>query len=139
MTPLRVDVCGQLFAQAVSAGGSAHALCVTCQVARPLRSKHCQVCDRCVMRFDHHCAWLGTCVGSHNLRAFFICVWSLLVMMTSYTVLGLMCVTTTTSPIPSHPLPPPHFPLKSTNSRCVAAPLLRHVPHSVWYDGTAGT
>ncbi|EKX40826.1 hypothetical protein GUITHDRAFT_75233, partial [Guillardia theta CCMP2712] len=38
--------------------------CSTCNVARPLRSKHCSnMCKRCVPRMDHHCPWLNQCVS----------------------------------------------------------------------------
>ncbi|PAA67739.1 hypothetical protein BOX15_Mlig022279g1, partial [Macrostomum lignano] len=49
-------------------------LCHTCRAVRPLRSKHCRVCDRCVRDMDHHCPYVRNCVGSGNRQYFAIMV-----------------------------------------------------------------
>ncbi|EXJ87015.1 hypothetical protein A1O3_03972 [Capronia epimyces CBS 606.96] len=51
--------------------------CVQCMVRRPLRSKHCRRCNRCVAKHDHHCPWIHNCVGNDNLRHFYIYILSL--------------------------------------------------------------
>ncbi|OJJ51231.1 hypothetical protein ASPZODRAFT_148552 [Penicilliopsis zonata CBS 506.65] len=53
-----------------SAGGSR--FCKKCQCPKPDRAHHCSTCKRCVLKMDHHCPWLATCVGLHNYKAFLL-------------------------------------------------------------------
>ncbi|PON82695.1 Zinc finger, DHHC-type, palmitoyltransferase [Trema orientale] len=58
--------------------------CSYCNVEQPPRAKHCQDCDKCVLQFDHHCVWLGTCIGQGNHCKFWwylleetaLCLWT---------------------------------------------------------------
>ena len=56
-------------------GQSAHAMpphyCKNSKMYLPRRAKYCNKCGYCVLTFDHHCFWIGGCVGEFNHRSFF--------------------------------------------------------------------
>jgi len=63
--------------------------CMTCNRNQPLRAKHCRKCEHCIATHDHHCPWLGNCVGERNKRFFFcylICQQILIGVLTALAV-----------------------------------------------------
>ncbi|QLL32000.1 hypothetical protein HG536_0C01680 [Torulaspora globosa] len=45
--------------------------CRTCHLRKPARSKHCNICQACVLVADHHCIWVNNCIGKGNYVYFF--------------------------------------------------------------------
>ena len=50
--------------------------CEECDIYRPPRTIHCGLCGCCIERLDHHCPWIGTCVGKRNYKYFLFFLWS---------------------------------------------------------------
>ncbi len=48
------------------AEGSKWAYCVLCKSHRPPNTAHCSACDACIDGQDHHCVWVGKCIGIRN-------------------------------------------------------------------------
>jgi palmitoyltransferase len=46
--------------------------CEICKASKPPRAHHCRRCARCVFRMDHHCVWIGNCVGYGNQKHFIL-------------------------------------------------------------------
>jgi len=53
--------------------------CAICDVHQPPTAAHCPDCQVCVDGYDHHCPWMGICIGKRNMKAFmtFNVVWLL--------------------------------------------------------------
>lgn len=49
--------------------------CVTCKIVRTPRVYHCSICDCCISVHDHHCPWVGNCIGQRNHKSFVIYNW----------------------------------------------------------------
>ncbi|PNT75178.1 hypothetical protein BRADI_1g28380v3 [Brachypodium distachyon] len=52
--------------------GNASRYCSRCQNGKPPRCHHCSICDRCVLKMDHHCVWVVNCVGARNYKYFLL-------------------------------------------------------------------
>lgn len=48
------------------------AVCQLCNSTRPLRSYHCSICGRCVIRHDHHSLTINQCIGYGNQIFYFL-------------------------------------------------------------------
>lgn len=36
---------------------NAVSICKKCLIPKPPRTHHCSICNKCVLKFDHHCPW----------------------------------------------------------------------------------
>jgi hypothetical protein len=44
--------------------------CDFCNGFQPPDGAHCPQCNICVAGYDHHCVWMGTCIGKKNYKNF---------------------------------------------------------------------
>ncbi|XP_062184125.1 protein S-acyltransferase 11 isoform X2 [Phragmites australis] len=59
-----------------------YTFCTYCSKPKPPRAHHCRSCKMCVVDMDHHCPFIGNCVGASNHRAFVIFLISVVISCT---------------------------------------------------------
>lgn len=47
-------------------------ICEKCNVPKPKGSVHCNICDSCHLRHDHHCGVVGQCIADKNTKSFIL-------------------------------------------------------------------
>ena len=66
--------------------GSYDYVCRKCQALKPLRAHHCKICQKCILKMDHHCPyvhqyfqslmygdrWVNNCIGARNQKYFLL-------------------------------------------------------------------
>ncbi|KAJ0181913.1 hypothetical protein K1T71_002635 [Dendrolimus kikuchii] len=56
-------------------------LCSVCECLRPPRAWHCNTCNICILKRDHHCTFFACCVGYFNHRYFILFTFYIFVSM----------------------------------------------------------
>uniref|UniRef100_A0A7N0UK03 S-acyltransferase n=1 Tax=Kalanchoe fedtschenkoi TaxID=63787 RepID=A0A7N0UK03_KALFE len=70
--------------QLVGKGGlENYTYCYYCEKPKSTRAHHCRSCGICILDMDHHCPFIGNCVGASNHR-YFICFLISTVLSTIY-------------------------------------------------------
>ncbi|CAD8150216.1 unnamed protein product [Paramecium pentaurelia] len=67
--------------------------CDTCKIYKTSTTAHCRRCDNCVQGFDHHCVWLGQCIGQRNYRYFYLFILLLTIMLTLFFIVQIQHMT----------------------------------------------
>lgn len=66
--------------------------CTVCQIVQLDTTEHCEDCDCCILGYDHHCPWMGKCIGQGNMKWFvlFNVSWVIYLMYVLLTTFGNM-------------------------------------------------
>ncbi len=64
--------------------------CLRCLALKIQKAHHCEDCDVCISNYDHHCVWVGKCIGGRNLVLFYVFIASIPVLFVFLMVVSSM-------------------------------------------------
>jgi len=62
--------------------------CDVCGIYQLPKTIHCESCDCCIEELDHHCPWIGKCVGKKNKTYFSIFMLSWIIYLVYFMVMA---------------------------------------------------
>ena len=68
--------------------------CSKCNIIIPksFRVVHCQNCEICIKKQDHHCPWTSKCIGENNITLFYAFLCTLSIFSTCLFVSFFTCI-----------------------------------------------
>lgn len=73
--------------------------CAICELVRERGTEHCEECGVCIIEMDHHCPWVGKCIGKENILDFYVFIGSTFINM-------IICFVATSTAAIAHPMGP---------------------------------
>ena len=48
-------------------------ICKKCNILilKKFKGNHCKICNICIIKYDHHCPWIGKCIGKNSIIIFY--------------------------------------------------------------------
>ena len=67
-------------------------LCRECMLhhSGDVETVHCFECGVCIENYDHHCPWIGKCIGRGNKTSFSMFILFSILMIFSFIIVGLI-------------------------------------------------
>ena len=64
-------------------------VCEICNIITDYKDevRHCNECNICIKKIDHHCSWTGKCIAKNNYLAFHLFTFSLLLYYVWYAII----------------------------------------------------
>ncbi|XP_038638936.1 palmitoyltransferase AKR1 [Scyliorhinus canicula] len=78
--------------QLVEANQNPSRFCTYCELIQPEQTKHCRLCNACMVNYDHHCLFLMKCVAKDNQRLFILFLVEVFACHLTFAAMAIYCL-----------------------------------------------